>query len=71
MRDYDERPWLALYGDQPADYEIEFDDALSMFRAGLARDPSGDAPRGGSGHLMASGFTGEPVASCTFSGAAA
>ncbi|MGY1763959.1 AMP-binding protein [Geodermatophilus sp. SYSU D00779] len=45
MSDYDERPWLALYGDQPADYEIEFDDALSMFRAGLARDPSGDALR--------------------------
>jgi long-chain acyl-CoA synthetase len=45
VSDYDERPWLALYGDQPADYEIEFDDALSMFRAGLARDPSGDALR--------------------------
>jgi long-chain acyl-CoA synthetase len=42
---YDERPWLALYGDQPADYDIEFGDALSMFRAGLARDPSGDALR--------------------------
>jgi long-chain acyl-CoA synthetase len=45
VSDYDERPWLARYGDQPADYEIEFDDALSMFRAGLARDPSGDALR--------------------------
>ena len=45
MSAYDERPWLALYGDQPADYELEFDDALSMFRAGLARDPSGDALR--------------------------
>ncbi|SDN34354.1 long-chain acyl-CoA synthetase [Geodermatophilus siccatus] len=45
MSDYDERPWLARYGDQPADYEIEFGDALSMFRAGLARDPSGDALR--------------------------
>jgi long-chain acyl-CoA synthetase len=42
---YDERPWLALYGDQPADYEIEFDDALSMFRAGVQRDPDGDALR--------------------------
>jgi long-chain acyl-CoA synthetase len=42
---YDDRPWLARYGDQPADYDIEFDDALSMFRAGLARDPSGDALR--------------------------
>ena len=37
--------YVVLYGDQPADYEIEFDDALSMFRAGLARDPSGDALR--------------------------
>jgi len=40
---YDERPWLALYGDQPADYDIEFDDALAMFRAGVAKDPAGDA----------------------------
>jgi long-chain acyl-CoA synthetase len=42
---YDERPWLALYGDQPADYPIEFDSALDMFRAGVARDPSGVALR--------------------------
>jgi long-chain acyl-CoA synthetase len=40
---YDERPWLALYGDQPADYDIEFDSALEMFEAGLARDPDGPA----------------------------
>ena len=45
MSTYDDRPWLARYGDQPADYGIEFDDALSMFRAGLDRDPSGDALR--------------------------
>ncbi|MDP9427860.1 MAG: AMP-binding protein [Actinomycetota bacterium] len=45
MTTYDERPWLALYGDQPPDYEIEFGDALSMFRAGLAGNPSGDALR--------------------------
>jgi long-chain acyl-CoA synthetase len=45
MSAYDERPWLALYGDQPADYEIEFDDALSMFRAGVAKDPSAVAMR--------------------------
>ncbi|HEY0400933.1 MAG TPA: AMP-binding protein [Blastococcus sp.] len=43
MTAYDERPWLALYGDQPADYEMEFDNALDMFRAGVARDPGGDA----------------------------
>ncbi|WP_029430657.1 class I adenylate-forming enzyme family protein [Blastococcus sp. URHD0036] len=43
MSVYDERPWLARYGDQPADYEIEFDDALDMFRAGVAADPDGVA----------------------------
>jgi long-chain acyl-CoA synthetase len=42
---YDERPWLARYGDQPADYEIEFGDALAMFRAGVERDPDGVALR--------------------------
>src|SRR5688500_10443036 len=40
MSAYDERPWLAQYGDQAADYDIEFDSALDMFRAGVARDPS-------------------------------
>ena len=45
MSTYDDRPWVDLYGDQPPDYAIEFDDALSMFRAGLDRDPSGDALR--------------------------
>ncbi|RFU20255.1 AMP-binding protein [Geodermatophilus marinus] len=45
MTGYDDRPWLALYGDQPADYDVEFGDALAMFRAGLARDPGGDALR--------------------------
>jgi long-chain acyl-CoA synthetase len=45
MSVYDERPWLARYGDQPSDYEIEFGDALSMFRAGVARDPSAVALR--------------------------
>src|SRR4051794_41254433 len=40
MSVYDERPWLALYGDQPADYSIEFGNALEMFRAGVAREPS-------------------------------
>jgi len=45
MSAYDERPWLARYGDQPADYEIEFDNALDMFTAGVARDPSAVALR--------------------------
>jgi long-chain acyl-CoA synthetase len=39
MSSYDDRPWLGLYGDQPADYAIEHDDALSMFRAGVAAAP--------------------------------
>ncbi|WP_249522612.1 class I adenylate-forming enzyme family protein [Modestobacter marinus] len=45
MSAYDERPWLALYGDQPADHTLEFDNALDMYRAGLARDPAGVALR--------------------------
>ncbi|MGY1792508.1 AMP-binding protein [Geodermatophilus sp. SYSU D00525] len=45
MSVYDDRPWLALYGDQRPDYDIEFGDALSMFRAGVQRDPDGDALR--------------------------
>ncbi|MGY1827730.1 MULTISPECIES: AMP-binding protein [unclassified Blastococcus] len=45
MSAYDERPWLALYGDQPADYAIEFETALEMFRAGVERDPDGVALR--------------------------
>ena len=43
MSAYDDRPWLALYGDQAADYDIEFPNALEMYDAGLARDPSGAA----------------------------
>ena len=45
MSAYDERPWLALYGDQPAEYEIQFSNALEMFRAGVAQDPDGVALR--------------------------
>lgn len=45
MSDYDERPWLGLYGDQPESMEPERRDALTMFRAGLAADPSGVAVR--------------------------
>ena len=43
MTAYDDRPWLALYGDQPADPEVEFDNALEMFRAGVGKDPSAAA----------------------------
>ncbi|MCF6735524.1 AMP-binding protein [Blastococcus sp. KM273129] len=45
MSGYDDRPWLALYGDQPADYAIEHETALDMFRAGVERDPDGVALR--------------------------
>jgi long-chain acyl-CoA synthetase len=45
MSAYDDRPWLALYGDQPHDYPIEFENALQMFEAGLAADPDGVALR--------------------------
>jgi len=40
MSAYDERPWLGQYGDQSSDYDVEFGNALDMFRAGVARDPS-------------------------------
>ena len=40
MSGYDDRPWLARYDGHPADYDLEFTNALEMFRAGVARDPS-------------------------------
>ena len=43
MSVYDERPWLGLYGDQAADKQLEYGNALEMFRAGVAADPSGAA----------------------------
>ncbi len=45
MSTYDDRPWLALYGNQAPDYQIEFENALDMFRAGVAKDPSAEAIR--------------------------
>ena len=45
MTSYDDRPWLALYADQPADYALQHGNALEMFRAGVARDPSAVALR--------------------------
>ena len=45
MSAYDDRPWLRLYGDQPAEVQLEHDNALDMFRAGVSADPSGDALR--------------------------
>ena len=43
MTAYDERPWLGLYGDLPADVELEHPHALAMFRSGLEADPDGAA----------------------------
>ncbi len=42
---YDERPWLGLYGSQPAEYDLPFPDALTMFRAAAAECPDSDAIR--------------------------
>lgn len=43
MSVYDDRPWLALYGDMPSDTVLEHTNALEMYRAGLAQDPDGIA----------------------------
>jgi long-chain acyl-CoA synthetase len=40
MSIYDSRPWLARYNpDRPHDIEVEFPNALDMFKAALARGP--------------------------------
>ena len=46
MTVYDEKPWLARYAPgQPAEIEIEFDSALDMFAAAVARNPDNDIIR--------------------------
>jgi len=46
MSVYDQRPWLPRYEQgQPHDITPEFGDALAMFRAGVERNPDGDAIR--------------------------
>jgi long-chain acyl-CoA synthetase len=43
---YDEKPWLARYATgQPPEISVEFDSALDMFRAAVARNPDGDIIR--------------------------
>jgi long-chain acyl-CoA synthetase len=43
---YDGRSWLARYDrGQPAEIEPEYDNAVAMFQASVARNPSGDAVR--------------------------
>ena len=45
MSVYDDKPWLGLYGSQPASIEPEYASALEMFRAGVGADPDGAAIR--------------------------
>lgn len=43
---YGAKPWLARYAPgQPASITVEFDSALDMFRAAVARDPDGEIIR--------------------------
>ncbi len=43
MSVYDDKPWLALYGDLPERIEISHPNGLEMFRVGLEADPDGAA----------------------------
>jgi long-chain acyl-CoA synthetase len=46
VRTYDEKPWLAQYpAGRPTEITREFDNALAMFRATVARAPDADAIR--------------------------
>ena len=43
---YGSKPWLARYAaGQPASITVEFDSALDMFKAAVARNPDGDIIR--------------------------
>ncbi|MFF0816053.1 class I adenylate-forming enzyme family protein [Rhodococcus sp. NPDC003318] len=43
MSAYDDRPWLAHYGDRPANLRVEFGTAMDMFDAAVAAVPDGPA----------------------------
>ena len=46
MSIYDEKPWLARYAaGQPAEIDVEYDNALAAFQATVERNPQGDAIR--------------------------
>ncbi|MET4047020.1 MULTISPECIES: AMP-binding protein [unclassified Rhodococcus (in: high G+C Gram-positive bacteria)] len=46
MSVYDDKIWLSRYGPgQPAQIEVEFDNALDMFKAAVERNPDGDIIR--------------------------
>ena len=39
MSDYDDRPWLGAYNNQPADYELEYNDGLDHVQGRPRRRP--------------------------------
>ncbi len=46
MSSYDDRPWLARYAPgQPAEIDVEYDNAVAMFKATVERHPDRDAIR--------------------------
>jgi long-chain acyl-CoA synthetase len=46
MSTRDDKPWLAQYAPgQPAEIDVEYDNALAMFQATVQRNPDGDAIR--------------------------
>ncbi|MER5391181.1 AMP-binding protein [Saccharopolyspora sp. NPDC002686] len=51
MSSYAQRPWLAHYGNLPADIEVEHGTALDLFRAAVARAPGTAAIRYFDGQL--------------------
>ncbi|MDA3628709.1 AMP-binding protein [Saccharopolyspora sp. WRP15-2] len=51
MSSYAQRPWLAHYGNLPADIEVEHGTALDLFRAAVARAPETAAIRYFDGQL--------------------
>ncbi|MGW1681350.1 AMP-binding protein [Saccharopolyspora sp. NPDC002376] len=51
MSSYAQRPWLAHYGNLPADIEVEHGTALDLFRAAVARAPETTAIRYFDGQL--------------------
>src|SRR5690625_5832638 len=54
MSIYDEKVWLAQYPDQnKTSLDIEFDSALEMFAATVARDPEADLIRYYDGRISA------------------
>jgi long-chain acyl-CoA synthetase len=54
MSIYDQKPWLSRYDqNQPAEINLEFANALAMFRASVRRNPDGDIIRYFGGRITA------------------